>query len=72
MTAAKALEYHIIQQQLHRTRQHNVAPLGARWADRLIGVLATTVGLFLVGSFMEELLWVVLAGATMFILGYEN
>lgn len=72
MTTAKALEYRITQQLLHRRPEKDAPPREVRWADRLIGVLATTVCLFLVGSVMEELLWVVLAGATVFILGYDK
>jgi hypothetical protein len=34
------------------------------WADRLIAVLATTAGLVLLGSFLQELLWAMLAVAT--------
>lgn len=72
MTAAKALEYRITQHLLTRTGQGEERCMEARWADRLIGVLAATAGLFLVGSFMQELVWALLAGATMFILGYEK
>jgi hypothetical protein len=39
-------------------RNHNL------WADRLIAVLAVTAGLFIIGSYFEELLWAVLAAAT--------
>lgn len=72
MTTAKALEYRITQQLLQRRPREEATPREVRWADRLIGVLAATVCLFLVGSVMEELLWVALAGATVFILGYEK
>lgn len=38
------------------------------WADRVIGILAVTAGLLVVGSYHEELLWLVLATATAFTL----
>jgi hypothetical protein len=76
MTAAKQIEYAIARRLIRRgaTRRlpHN-APADSQcvgqlsrqvWADRLIAVLAATVGLAVVGSFAEELLWVVVAVAT--------
>lgn len=42
------------------------------WTDRLIAVLATTVSLFVLGSFLEELLWVVMAAGTIFALGIND
>ena len=75
MTTAKALEHRIIQHVLHAPRDdggEESLPPSSRWAERLIAVLAATAGLFVVGVFMEELLWVLLAGATVFCLGLEQ
>ena len=44
----------------------------SRWGDRLIAVLSVTVCLVVVGSFLEELLWAVLAAATIFALGADG
>jgi len=35
------------------------------WADRLIAILAVTAGLCILGSYLEELLWTLLAAATL-------
>jgi hypothetical protein len=63
MTATKLIEYRIIRQLLQR-REEGDRPLAFNpWADRLIAILALTAGLFVLGSYLEELLWVVLAAA---------
>ena len=64
MTDAKCLEYRITRQLLQRRDQAAVHQTLNHWADRLIAVLAVTTGLFIVGSFFEELLWAALAAAT--------
>lgn len=51
--------------------QQRAQPPVARLGDRIIAVLAVTVSLFVVGSFLEELIWVVLAAATVFVLGQD-
>ena len=48
------------------TRQLQDGP--NRWTDRLIAILAVTAGLAIMGSYLEELLWAVVAGATVFTL----
>lgn len=68
MTAAKLIEYRIIRQLLQRREDGNVQQGPNPWVDRLIAILAVTAGLFIVGSCLEELLWAVLAGATLFVL----
>jgi hypothetical protein len=83
MTAARLIEYRITRQLLRRREQRCVygqrlsIPRSAwgtshfdvrRWADRLIGILAVTTGLLVVGSYVEELLWAVLATATLYTL----
>ncbi len=69
MTTAKLIEYRITRQLLQRradatARQSDIQP----WADRVIAILAVTTGLLIVGSYFEELLWVVLATATAYTL----
>ncbi len=68
MTASKHIEYCITQQILQRRGMVGEAQDANLWADRLIAILAVTAGLFIVGSYLEELLWAVLAGATLFAL----
>jgi hypothetical protein len=68
MTASKLIEYRITRQLLRR-RQEGGEQQGANvWADRLIAILAVTAGLFILGSYLEELLWALLAAATVFTL----
>jgi hypothetical protein len=64
MTGAKLIEYRITRQLLQRRDQAAVHQTLNHWADRLIAVLAVTAGLFIIGSFFEELLWAALAAAT--------
>lgn len=65
MTVAKAIEYRIIRQLTARPLA-SAPPEGLRqgvWIDRLIGVLAATAGLFVLGAVLQELLWVAIAAA---------
>ena len=64
MTAAKLIEYRITRQLLQRREEGGEHQGASVWADRLIAILAVTVGLLLLGSYLEELLWALLAGAT--------
>ena len=64
MTGAKHIEYGITRQLLERRGQGDLHQNPNHWADRLIAVLAVTAGLFIMGSFFEELLWAALAAAT--------
>lgn len=67
-TAAKRIEYGITRKVLQRREgasgQETISP----WADRLIAIGAVTVGLLIVGSYIEELLWAAVAAATVFTL----
>ena len=76
MTAARVIEQQITRRLL--ARQEGPEPIAGampappaegRWADRLIATLAVTASLLVVGSFLEELVWVLLAAATVFALG---
>ena len=72
MTTARLIEHRITRQLLQR-REEVIPPTGynrnhSLWVERLIAVLAVTVGLSIVGSYFEEMLWVLLAVATLAIL----
>lgn len=79
MAALRQMEHQITQQLLRRReadsanladmhsysgQRASVAADFTPWADRLIGILAVTTGLLLVGSHLEELLWAALAATT--------
>ena len=68
MTAAKLIEYRITRQLMQRREEGGDQLDSGLWADRLIAILAVTAGLFILGSFLEELLWALLAAATVFTL----
>ncbi len=68
MTAAKLIEYRITRQLLQRREEGSEQQGASVWADRLIAILAVTAGLFVLGSYLEELLWALLAAATVFTL----
>jgi len=70
MTAAKLIEYHITRQLVLRREDGGEQQGGLKhgsnlWADRLIAILAVTAGLCILGSYLEELLWALLAAATL-------
>ena len=73
---SKALELHITRHLAQRDRLVSEpsppAASQSRWGDRLIAILSLTVCLVVVGSFWEELLWAVLAAATIFVLGSDS
>ena len=65
MFAARAWEYRIVQHVIHRPQEQEVPERKSRsWADRLVLVLASTAVLAVLGSVLQELIWVVLAVAT--------
>lgn len=63
-TAARRIEHRIARKLLQRREggfeQERITP----WADRLIAVASATVGLLILGSYVEELLWAAVAAAT--------
>tara|TARA_B110000902_G_scaffold95718_1_gene113251 strand:+ start:946 stop:1194 length:249 start_codon:yes stop_codon:yes gene_type:complete len=65
---AKRIEYRITRELLQRregpVEQEHITP----WADRLIAIGAVTVGLLVLGAYVEELLWAAVAAATVFTL----
>ncbi|MFT4520863.1 MAG: hypothetical protein ACI9JM_003271 [Halioglobus sp.] len=72
MTTAQAIEYRITRHLLQRDSKGEPEPDITGWADRLIAVLAVTVGIFVLGTYLEELLWVLIAGVTVFALGSRS
>jgi hypothetical protein len=78
MAVATRIEMQIIRRLLQDRQRGTVQPGAAEprklhghtnpWADRLIAILAVTAGLVIMGSYLEELLWLVVAGATVFTL----
>ena len=70
MTTAQAVEYRIVQGLLRRSTSPTQSPTPS--ADRLIRLTATTALVFVLGTYLQELLWVSLAGATMIALGMKN
>lgn len=71
MTTAKLIEYQITQQLLRR--QAGVTePVDSQVVNRVIRVAAATVAVVLVGSYSQELLWVVVAATTVLALGMKD
>lgn len=80
MTAVKHLEYQITRQLMRRReqgavqqgavqqgaiQQRNRLSVTSKWVDRSIAVLALTMGLLVLGSLLEELLWAAVAATTL-------
>ncbi len=65
MSTARLIEHRIARQLLQR--REGVLPRGRQglWVERFIAVLAATAVLSVVGSYFEELLWALLAIATL-------
>ena len=70
MTTAQAVEYRIVKGLLRRSTSPTQSPTPS--ADRLIRLTATTALVFVLGTYLQELLWVALAGATMVALGMKK
>lgn len=68
MTTARIIE-HRITRDLLRRREREPSPRAASLAERLITAVAVTAGMLLLGSYLQELLWVLLAGAAILTLG---
>jgi len=62
------MEYRIAQQIIHRRSQLKASRLPG-FAERLISALAVTASLVLLGSYIQELLWVLIAGSTVLVIG---
>jgi len=70
MTTTQAVEYRIVQGLLRRSTDTDQSPTPS--ADRLIRLTATMALFFLLGAYLQELLWVALAGATVVALGIKK
>ena len=68
MTAARYIEYRITRQLMHRREQRPGAGSG-RLADRIITATAVVASMLLLGSYLQELLWAMLAGGAVLTLG---
>jgi len=68
MTTARFIEHRITRNLLQR-RQREQLSSSSPAAERLITAAAVTVGMLVLGSYLQELLWVLLAGAAVLTLG---
>lgn len=68
MTASKAMEYRITRQLLQRRGDAGKRSFSGL-ADRVISVVALCAGLFLLGSYLQELLWALLAAGAVLTVG---
>jgi ABC-type bacteriocin/lantibiotic exporter with double-glycine peptidase domain len=71
MTTAKSIEYQITQQLLRRRAGVN-EQVNTQVVNRIIRIAAATVAVGLMGSYLQELLWVVVAASTVLVLGLKN
>jgi len=71
MTTAKLVEYQITQQLLRR-REGSRSSLQDRIVERTIRAAAIVVSMVLMASYLQELLWVVLAVGGVFALGIKK
>jgi ABC-type bacteriocin/lantibiotic exporter with double-glycine peptidase domain len=71
MTAAKSIEYQITQQLLRR-RAGVEEPVNTKVVNRVIRIAAATVAVVLLGSYSQELLWVLVAASTVLALGIKE
>ena len=70
MTTSRALEYRITRHLLRRQDRVRHRSLGQRGlAERVITAAAVVAGAVLLGSVLQELLWALLAAATVLTLG---
>jgi hypothetical protein len=68
MTTGRAIEYRITRNLLRR-REGLPEPTDSRLAGRVITSVAVAAGLLLLGSYLQELLWVLLAAGAVLTLG---
>ena len=69
MTTSRALEYQITRHLLRRRERARVGHRSPGLAERIITAAAVVVGALLLGSLLQELLWVLLAAGTILTLG---
>jgi hypothetical protein len=70
MTTAQAVEHRVVKSLLQRYAPpaHSPTPL----ADRVIRLIATVAAVFLLATYLQELLWVSVAAATVVALGIRK
>ena len=71
MTTARFIEYRITRDLL-RQRARNTRSPRPLLVERLITVTAVTAGMLLLGSYAQELLWALVAGAAVLTLGIRT
>lgn len=69
MTTSRAIEYQITRHLLRRREQSRRGHPSQGLAERIITAAAVIVGVLLLGSLLQELLWVLLAAGTVLTLG---
>ena len=71
MTAAKSIEYRITQQLLRQGGRVEES-VNTQVVNRVIRIAAATVAVVLLGSYSQELLWVLVAASTVLALGIKD
>lgn len=65
MSTARQIEHSITRHILERREEPALERRPNIWLERLIAVLAVTAGLSVLGSYFQEMLWALLAAATL-------
>jgi len=68
MTTARFIEHRITRNLMQRRERQQLVTSGPV-AERLITTVAVAAGMLVLGSYLQELLWVLLAGAAVLTLG---
>ena len=68
MTTARFIEHRITRNLMERRERQQPVTSGPV-AERLITTVAVAAGMLVLGSYLQELLWVLLAGAAVLTLG---
>jgi hypothetical protein len=68
MTTARFIEHRITRNLMQRRERQQPVTSGPV-AERLITTVAVAAGMLVLGSYLQELLWVLLAGAAVLTLG---
>ena len=71
MTTARFIEHRITRNLMQRRERQQLVTSGPV-AERLITTVAVAAGMLVLGSYLQELLWVLLAGAAVLTLGTRS
>jgi len=71
MTTARFIEHRITRNLMQRRERQQPVTSGPV-AERLITTVAVAAGMLVLGSYLQELLWVLLAGAAVLTLGTRS